>query len=117
MKLSPGKITEPGAKQVYRGQAGDVLALSGESAPPGHEPLLVPVMRGGPRLAAREPLQAAQRRCAADLAWLPPEAKALRVATAVRVTVSPQLTGAAGAPQPGACLALRSLLTSEPACL
>ena len=67
MKLSPGKVTEPGAKQVYRGPAGDVLALRDEPAPPGHEPLLVPVMRGGQRLAGLEPLQAAQRRCAADL--------------------------------------------------
>jgi nicotinate phosphoribosyltransferase len=92
MKLSPGKITEPGAKQVYRGPAGDVLALSGESAPPGHEPLLVPVMRAGRRLAGPEPLQAAHRRCAADLAWLPPEAKSLRAAVAVPVTVSPGLT-------------------------
>jgi nicotinate phosphoribosyltransferase len=92
MKLSPGKITEPGAKQVYRGPAGDVLALSGEPALPGHEPLLVPVMHGGRRLAASEPLQAAHRRCAADLAWLPPEAKSLRAPAAVTVTVSPQLT-------------------------
>ena len=91
MKLSPGKVTEPGAKQVYRGPAGDVLALRDEPAPPGHEPLLVPVMRGGHRLAGPEPLRAAQRRCAADLAWLPPEAKGLRAAAAAPVTVSSQL--------------------------
>ena len=91
MKLSPGKITEPGAKQVYRGPAGDVLALRDEPAPPGHEPLLVPVMRGGHRLAGPEPLRAAQRRCAADLAWLPPEAKDLRAAATAPVAVSSQL--------------------------
>jgi nicotinate phosphoribosyltransferase len=49
-------------------------------------------MRGGRRLTGPEPLQAAQRRCAADLAWLPPEAKGLRAALAVPVTVSPPLT-------------------------
>ena len=91
MKLSPGKITEPGAKQVYRGPAGDVLTLRDEPAPPGHEPLLVPVMRGGQRLAGPEALQVAQHRCAADLAWLSPEAKGLRAAVAMPVTVSSQL--------------------------
>ena len=91
MKLSPGKITEPGAKQVFRGPAGDVLALRDEPAPPGYEPLLVPVMRGGQRLTGPEPLRDAQRRCAADLAWLPPEAKDLRAAAAAPVTVSSQL--------------------------
>ena len=91
MKLSPGKITEPGAKQVFRGPAGDVLALRDEPTPPGYEPLLVPVMRGGHRLAGPEPLRGAQRRCAADLAWLPPEAKDLRAAAVAPVTVSSQL--------------------------
>ena len=48
-------------------------------------------MRGGPRLTGPEPLAAAQRRCAADLAWLPPAAPALRAPTPVPVQVSPQL--------------------------
>src|SRR5664279_5246138 len=56
MKLSPGKVTEPGAKQVYRGPDGDVLALNGEPAPPGCKPLLASVMRDGRRLATAEPL-------------------------------------------------------------
>ena len=91
MKLSPGKVNAPGAKQVHRGRGGDVLALRGEPAPPGHQPLLIPVMRGGRRLTGPEPLAAAQRRCAADLAWLPPAARALRAPTPVPVQVSPQL--------------------------
>lgn len=91
MKLSPGKITEPGAKQVYRGPAGDVIALRTEQPPPGLEPLLSQVMRGGRRLAGPEPLAAAQRRCAADLAWLPQETKALHAPAQLPVTVSAQL--------------------------
>jgi nicotinate phosphoribosyltransferase len=93
MKLSPGKITEPGAKQVYRGPAGDVIALRTEPPPPGHQPLLGQVMRGGRRLAGPEPLAAARRRCAADLAWLPQEVKALHAPAQLPVTVSPQLAG------------------------
>jgi nicotinate phosphoribosyltransferase len=91
MKLSPGKVTAPGAKQVHRGPSGDVLALRAETAPPGHRPLLNLVMRGGKRLAAAEPLAAAQRRCAADLAGLPASARALRTPTPVPVQVSQQL--------------------------
>ena len=79
MKLSPGKITEPGAKRSYRGPAGDVLALRGEPAPPGYVPLLIPVMRGGRRLSGPEPLPGAQRRCAADLDHQPgPRTAAIR---------------------------------------
>lgn len=85
------KGSAPGAKQVYRGAGGDVLALRGESPPPSCEPLLVPVMREGRRLAAAEPLSDAQRRCRADLAWLPPGARALRYPEAVPVRISKQL--------------------------
>ncbi len=91
MKLSPGKVTEPGAKQVYRGPAGDVITLRAEPAPPGHEPLLVQVMRHGRRLAGPEPVAVAHRRCVADLGWLPPEAKALRAPAQAQASVSPQL--------------------------
>ena len=75
MKLSPGKATAPGAKQVYRGPDGDVIALRDEPPRPDGEPLLVPVMRGGQRLNGHEPLAEAQRRCATDLARLPAAAR------------------------------------------
>ena len=91
MKLSPGKITAPGAKQVYRGPGGDVLALRDEPPRPGHEALLVPVMRAGQRLSGPEPLTEAQQRCRADLAWLPPAARALRGPAPVPVQTSGQL--------------------------
>jgi len=93
MKLSPGKATAPGAKQVYRGPDGDVIALRDEPPRPGEEPLLVPVMRGGQRMNGREPLAEAQRRCATDLARLPLAARALRGPAPVRVHVSGQLQG------------------------
>ena len=93
MKLSPGKATAPGAKQVYRGPGGDVIALRDEPPRPGGEPLLVPVMRGGQRRNGREPLAEAQRRCATDLARLPPAARALRGPAPVPVHLSEQLQG------------------------
>ena len=58
MKLSAGKVTLPGAKQVHRGAAGDIIALRHEPAPPGSWPLLVPVMQDGRRLAPAEPVAA-----------------------------------------------------------
>jgi len=67
---------ERGAKQVYRGPDGDVLALRDEPAPPGHHALLQPVMRHGRPLCDPEPLATIQRRCRACLAWLPPAARA-----------------------------------------
>jgi len=112
MKLSPGKVTQPGAKQVYRGPGGDLLTLRGEPAPPGCEPLLVPVMRNGQRLTAPDSLASARQRCQADLAWLPAAARSLRSPVPVPVQVSSQLaslrdrltrelTGDAAGHQPG----------------
>ena len=92
MKLSTGKATLPDAKQVYRGSAGDVLALRDEPPPAGHQPLLRPVMRQGKRAAPAEPLAVAQRRCAESLAWLPPAARALKTPVPQAVRTSPALT-------------------------
>src|SRR6516165_8804927 len=78
MKLSRGKATWPGAKQVHRGPACDQLALRDEPPPRGHEPLLTAVMRAGRRLGPPEPLAQARQRCAASLAGLPPAARTLR---------------------------------------
>ena len=91
MKLSPGKVTRPGAKQVFRGPGADLLTLHGEPAPAGWQPLLSPVMRGGHRVAGPEPLGQARQRCAADLAWLPAPARRLRAPEPVPVRVSPRL--------------------------
>ena len=91
MKLSEGKATIPGAKQVHRGPDGDILGLRDEPPPAGHQPLLIPVMRHGRRLAPPEPLTTARRRCADSLAWLPPAARALRSPSSVPVTISTDL--------------------------
>jgi len=91
MKLSAGKATLPGAKQAYRGPAGDILALRDEPSPDECEPLLHPVMRHGRRVTAAEPLAAAQRRCTDSLAWLPPNARALKSPVLPAVRTSPAL--------------------------
>jgi len=91
MKLSAGKATLPGAKQVHRGESGDILALRGEPPPPGHQELLRPVMTGGARTGPREPLAAARERCAASLAALPAPALSLRDPAPVPVAISPAL--------------------------
>ncbi len=74
MKLSPGKETLPGAKQVWRrveGErfAGDLIALRNEPGPRGALPMLVPVMAQGRRLGS-ESLEAARERARAQRAAL-----------------------------------------------
>ncbi len=91
MKLSEGKRTEPDAKQVHRGPGGDVLALRDETPPPDTEPLLVPVMCAGRRVAGPEPIADIAARCAHDLGRLPERARALRDPSPVPVTAGPRL--------------------------
>ena len=80
MKLSHGKLTLPGRKQVYRFEeggriSGDVIGLEDEAIS-GARGLLVPVMRKGrPLRGAVNPLHAlgeARERCARALQALPP---------------------------------------------
>ncbi|MFN2589684.1 MAG: nicotinate phosphoribosyltransferase [Actinomycetota bacterium] len=80
MKLSPGKTTSPGRKQVWRGPGcRDVIGLRDDAAPNGHRPLLEPVMRRGRRLRSdATALVAARERFGEDLATLPDGAKSLR---------------------------------------
>jgi len=74
-KRSEGKATWPGRKQVYRQHdadgrmARDVVTLESDAQP--GEPLLVPVMRGGRRLAQAPGLPDIRRHAAANLARLP----------------------------------------------
>jgi nicotinate phosphoribosyltransferase len=120
-KLSPGKQTWPGEKQVYRRMAadgrftGDVLALLDEPSPaPDAEPLLVPVMSAGRVLGTRPSLDAIRQRCADQLAALPEGVR--RLAGADRYPVMPSdaliarqravaaavVNGAGGVPAPSA---------------
>jgi nicotinate phosphoribosyltransferase len=93
-KLSPGKATLPGAKQIFRdpaGTAADVLALRDEPVPAGRHALLEPVMRRGHRLRHESPadgVAAAASRCERDLGRLPPSALAIADSVPPDVRVS-----------------------------
>ena len=85
MKLSAGKSSLPGRKQVYRLQesgtfAGDVIALADERVAEG-TPLLIPVMRQGVRLSVgRSDLAAARERARQQQEALHPRLHALQSA-------------------------------------
>jgi nicotinate phosphoribosyltransferase len=97
MKLSAGKATLPGPKQVFRaatGDDGDVLGLHDERAGAAHEPLLVPVVRDGrptPQAPGATDLSAARRRFNADLDWLPSAARDIDDPTPVQPRLSRSL--------------------------
>ena len=92
MKLSTGKQTRPGAKQVHRSDRidDDLLAERSEAGPRGSAALLVEVMRAGERTSTAD-IAAAADRLAEDLTRLPPNACTVREPTAPRVHVSPRL--------------------------
>lgn len=96
IKLSTGKATLPGRKQVWRradaeGQpAGDLITLDDEQGPPGSHPLLVTVMKAGER-AWSESLTEIRRRCTERLASLPEDLKVLDNGFAYHVSLSPAL--------------------------
>jgi nicotinate phosphoribosyltransferase len=80
VRLSAGKRTLPGRKQVFRTVAGDeayedVIGRFDEALP--GRPLLTEVMRGGRRVGEREPLTAIRDRCKSELGGLPVELRAL----------------------------------------
>lgn len=74
-KLSEGKQTWPGRKQVYRAydaegrMAGDILTLESDKQP--GEAQIVQVMRGGKRIGATPTLEQIRDRAVHDLARLP----------------------------------------------
>ncbi|WP_373047546.1 nicotinate phosphoribosyltransferase [Vulgatibacter sp.] len=79
-KLSSSKVIHPGRKQVFRQAEGavlrrDVIGRHDEAIE--GEPLLVPMMRGGRRLAPREPLATARERAARGRRSLPPALRAV----------------------------------------
>jgi nicotinate phosphoribosyltransferase len=83
IKLSTGKATLPGRKQVFRFQSEmfdyDVIGLEDEDVP-GSRPLLEKVMEGGRRFTEPEPLEVLQERCRSSLGLLPPRLKDLEPA-------------------------------------
>ena len=94
-KRSVGKATWPGRKQVWRSfgddgrMAGDVLALHDDRRT--GEPLLVPVMHSGQRLASPPTLADIRQRAARGLAQLPESLRRLSDRTTFPVTVAPSL--------------------------
>ena len=97
LKLSPGKETWVGRKQVLRrvdaeGQLeGDRLALEEEPVPAGAVGLLEPVMRGGELLRPHPTLADLRAHCARQLAALPPGLRRLRDAVKYPVVPSEAL--------------------------
>ncbi|HEX9235635.1 MAG TPA: nicotinate phosphoribosyltransferase, partial [Actinomycetota bacterium] len=68
----------PGRKQVFRFDGmRDVIALREEPVPDGGRALLTPVMAAGRPIADEGTLEAARIRFEADLAELPPAARAI----------------------------------------
>jgi len=98
LKISPGKETWTGEKQIYRRlsedgrSVADTLALKHEPAPFGAIGLLRPVMENGRPLQPPEPLAAIRARCAAALAALPDAMRRLTGAARYPVTASTELT-------------------------
>jgi nicotinate phosphoribosyltransferase len=91
-KLSEGKATWPGRKQVWRTigadgrMSADVLSLENDSH--AGETLVVPVMRGGRRIAPPPTLAQVRERAARDLARLPEPLRQLQPGTDYPVKVA-----------------------------
>ena len=83
MKLSGGKESMPGSKQIFRRfdssglMTGDVIALAHENIAPGR-PLLAEAMTNGQRISPRENLAVVRQRVAEGAAGLSPPYQRLR---------------------------------------
>jgi nicotinate phosphoribosyltransferase len=93
MKLSSGKVTAPGRKQVFRRLKpfGDLVGLHDEEPPPGRERLLEPLMVEGVRSASASTPSEARARFAADLECLPAAARDVRSPRPPAVRPTPRL--------------------------
>ena len=95
VKLSTGKRTFPGRKQVWRVTEGgiarhDVMGLEGERGQDGRA-LLTRVMRRGERVAPAVPLEEIRQRAAERLAQLPADVRSLDAGAPYAVRISPAL--------------------------
>jgi nicotinate phosphoribosyltransferase len=94
-KRSEGKAVWPGSKAVFRRydeagrMQGDIVSLEGDQLE--GESLLLPVMKGGRRLAPAEPLQSSRERAMAELERLPESLKSLEAAPPYPVIFSEAL--------------------------
>ena len=98
-KLSEGKQTWPGRKQVYRAygtdgrMSGDILTVEGDRQ--SGEALIVEVMRGGKRIGAAPTLAQIRERAVRDLARLPEPLRQLQQGVDYPVAVGEALKGLA----------------------
>lgn len=105
-KLSSGKETWPGRKQVERHRDGSGLMLRDsvvlEGDPVGGERLLVPVMRNGRRIGALPTVAEARERAARDLAAMPAALRSIARRQSYEVANSPSIRALADglSPQP-----------------
>ena len=95
LKLSAGKRSYPGRKQVWRvTESGiadyDVLGLEGETGQDGR-PLLVRAMRQGVRVLPAMPLEETRQRALERVAQLPPALRAIAPGPPYTVRISPAL--------------------------
>jgi len=94
-KLSEGKQTWPGRKQVWRisdaqgRMRGDVLSLDGDKQD--GEALIVPVMRDGKRIGPAPSLAQIRERAARNLGQLPEPLRRLEAGAAYPVEISAKL--------------------------
>ena len=94
-KLSEGKVTWPGRKQVWRSYGadkrmrGDILSLENDSQ--AGETLIAPVMRGGKRLAAAPTLAQIREHAARELGKLPEPLRKLEAGMDYPVEISEAL--------------------------
>ena len=97
MKLSEGKMSLPGAKQVFRRRnddgslSGDIIGLQKEAGPVGAEPLLEEVMADGVRTADAAPLAGLRQQFGEEFASLEPRFKDLRRPPRFPVSISSRL--------------------------
>lgn len=94
MKLSPGKVTYPGAKTVRRTEsggeyAGDVVGRRGEDLP--GEELLVPIFEDGERVTDLPELETLRERRAERVARLPVEHRRIEDPEPYDVRISEEL--------------------------
>jgi nicotinate phosphoribosyltransferase len=98
-KLSEGKVTWPGRKQVWRAydadgrMRGDILSIENDMQP--GEPLVVPVMRAGKRISPAPALAQIRERAARDLASLPQQLVRLEPGAPYPVKITDALTALA----------------------
>ena len=97
MKLSEGKMSLPGAKQVFRRRSddgmlsGDIIGLDVESGPVSAEPLLEDVMTDGTRIAPSVALSELRDRFSEEFACLDSRFKDQHQPPPFPVSISPRL--------------------------